>query len=491
MSVVDLADFSGGVNLRDSPEQLSRNETPDARNLTLSTRGAVLLRNGHTNVLALPGGTTNPAFIFYSEALDKWLCGRRSDATHFDIYERPGNLTGSWVSKNSVVVPSVSQDWCGFVDFPGTTPQVVITRMNQAGKLPVTSASGHTATWDGTTYTVRSTEVFGEAIALWQNRVWVAGRDANDAFGNPSRLYYSAVGDPATWSSTGQFLDIREKDASRILALGNAGGALIVFKKRSTYRVTDIAAFQMIDPGVGCVGSRAVTAYGGVLYLVGADSIYACDGVGPLLNIGDKLRPEFGNGQSVAQVIAHLGRVVVFYQNQAAGGVYELVEFYPPSEGEGVAFMLHRFASSGTSDWVSSFALKADTLYAAIQNSDRLFTLFSTTPGADDGVNFTGYIKSPALNLGKLHRLQRVRVYGKSASSATSTKQILTYKDWSSSVSDTFDITTALETADGEEVIDLQALGHAEAFQLEFRVSGGTGTAELDRLTLELTPLAR
>jgi hypothetical protein len=460
MTVVDLARFDGGLNTRDSLEELGRNETPDAVNKTLTTRGAVVVRNGCALAVTLPAGTAS--FLYYSASLDKWYC-----QVGTELYRRPGDLSGSWTDITTVSLTTSAT--VAMVDFQGV---VVIVH-------PVDGVYTH----DGGTgvITSRNVSTVGNSIAVFKNRVWVGG--TTDP-GLRTRIWFSNIGTAVTWTTATDFVDIREKDDQPLTALAGSPGALLVFKQRSAYRITDAAtgAYQTIDGSAGCVGAQATANLNGRVYTWGADGIYSWDGIGPGKNVGDRIRPVYFLGDLAGLVSAEAFEDrIVFAINfgQAPGpDLYEL-------HAEQGWIVKHTLASN---EQVTSLATKGMKLYASTGAS--MYEMFTGTPGSDNSVNYTSNYRTPPLNLGKLHRLQRARVYGKSASSATSTKELRTYKDWGTSVADTFDITSLIESSDGEEAIDLRGLGHAEAFQLEFRCTGGTGTAELDRLLLDLTPLA-
>jgi hypothetical protein len=60
--ILRISDFSGGLNLRDSPQELAPTETPDSLNWTLDQRGALKWRKGCQDQIALPGNTQAAAF---------------------------------------------------------------------------------------------------------------------------------------------------------------------------------------------------------------------------------------------------------------------------------------------------------------------------------------------------------------------------------------------------------------------------------------------
>jgi len=185
MPTIKLADFAGGLNLRDSPTEIAPNETPDALNWTLDTRGAARLRPGAALAATLPGTSNKPAFIFYSAALDQWLCARESGAV-LKLFTRPGDLSGSWTDRGQINASSTRRRRFRR-----------LARRDAAGVLCSAltgSTNGDTRTWDGTTLTTVDAGQ-GWALVVWQNRVWRIGYPVSGASGNPTRLGACKVGD--------------------------------------------------------------------------------------------------------------------------------------------------------------------------------------------------------------------------------------------------------------------------------------------------------
>jgi hypothetical protein len=474
MPLLDLKDFSGGLNVRDSLEALGPSETPDALNMTLTTRGSVRMRNGAVQVATLPSGVGENNFLYYSPILDKWF-HQQGDV----LYVRPGDLSGSWT-----------------IHINPLTGGNNIVAMCDFGTVAVISQLGG-AVWttDGTTATLRTSAVGGSTIAVFKNRVWVSGGQAS--------VFFSNVGDPNTWTTATDFVLIREKDAEYVTAFGgNLAGGLVVFKRRSAYRITDAAtgAYTTIDWDKGCVGPGAVATVKGLAYTWGHDSIYAWDGVSRGVSVADKIRPRFFDNTATEFTFGFV-RAGAFEDRAVFAFPYNdiynnrLLELFPGPRNtieqlpSASWIMEHQLAQSGE-DAITWLAQKGNKLYAAIADGEVMYSLFDPTAiGQDDGTSYTAHFKTTHLTLGKLARLQRCRVYGTALAAGTNTKELRTYKGWQTTVADTFDITTALETSDREEVTDLRSLGHAEAHQLEFRVHSGTGEAQLHRLLVDLTPL--
>lgn len=468
-----IDDFSGGLNLRDSPNQVAPNETSFANNWTLDERGSIVRRKGHTNVVALPGTNFTNADIFYSEALNLWLCARTSAGT-YRLFSRPGDLSGSWTDRGQIASAVTAR--AVFADWPGATPYaIILTNVADA-------TNGGLYTLDSTPTLTKRFATQGVAIAVWQNKVWFATTGA----GFEVRIYFSPVGDPTTWTSS---IDLRDKDASPLTALGVAGGALVAFKKRSTYRINDSSngAYSTIDTAAGCVNPRAVVGLEGRLYAWGVDALYECDGVGRLKNVADKLRPLFTGMPIVAQALVVGG---VYQDRLLFGGTTispvsqnNLVEI-DPRIGWG---MEHAFASVSQNN-LSSLASQTGTLYGAIIDGDNLFSMFTATAGADDGTVFQSQWLTPWMlpNSGMLARLSRLRVQGLIQSGSSAVLELSLRKGWDSSTGDVFDITSALLGSSGlqQRATDLQSLGHSDAFAVLLTAKTATGAVQIRALQL-------
>lgn len=487
MASLVLDDFSGGLNLRDSPNQIALTESPNAYNWAITERGGLKRRNGHTNVVSLPGVAGTKAYIFYSAALDQWLCARETSGAPntLKLFSRPGNLSSVWTDRGTI--NSVVSAAAGFVDFPGATPKVVLcTNVNSGAVKGI-------FTWDGTTLTdlAAGDLVCGDALSLWQNKVFVAGYPTSDANGNPTLLRWCDAGDPTTWTAT-NVQQFRELDAKPLTALGVAGGALVVFKKRSHYRVNDSSSgsFTTLDAAVGCVNARAVVPLRGRLFTWAADGIYECDGVGPADNVGDKLRPIYGDASTDTTTICggvfedHVIFAGTFGATSFAGVSGQIIDYSPSLR----AAVLHTFASTSQNE-LTSFASKEAVLYAAIVDGDDLFSMFTATPGADDGSNFTAGWKTPWLlpNSGQLARLHRLRLQGLVATGFSGTMNVEVDKDWAAIGSGlSYDISTGLVAVgtEAQKAVDIQSLGHGYAFALAIAIGAGTGAASIRALQL-------
>lgn len=489
MGQVVLSDFSGGLNTRDSPNELAPNETPNASNFTLDTRGALRWRNGCSAGVTLPGvaSANDPAHIFYSGALGLWLCVRRSAGTTYTLYTRPADLSGSWTSRGTVITATAAADLVvSFADWSGTTNYVVI-----ALSVGANSSASYT---DGATVTAIGT-VTGNAVAVWQNRVWIAGAKTSTL---QTRLYASKIGDPTTWAAPdGITVDLRDKDGERLTGLGLAGGALIVFKQRSAYRVSDSAtgSYATIDSSAGSQGPLAVVPSRGRLYTWGHDGLYEWDGVGPGRNVGDKARPSFVTAAALVGGVPLLcggqleDRLLFAFPISLSGTNDKLLEFDP------IHGWLMRHALMFTGSSVCSFARKDTTLYAAAPdvNGNVIFPVFDTTPGSDNGTGPTAgnLYRTPWIHpaKGRLARIVRAQIEGLLVTAGTNTLTLNVYTDWDFSAATlSFDISADLRGGDSSDQVEtsvLWSLGHSRSFCFEFVASTATGAAQINSLAFD------
>ena len=99
---------------------------------------------------------------------------------------------------------------------------------------------------------------------------------------HPSRVYWSNVGDPGTWTST-NYVDFRLSDGDIVQAIAPMGLNLIIFKRRSTgifYTQTNttsgvatLGPLTQINTDIGCAGPLAWDALpDGTLVVLGWDN---------------------------------------------------------------------------------------------------------------------------------------------------------------------------------------------------------------------------
>ena len=133
----------------------------------------------------------------------------------------------------------------------------------------------------------------GRVATPHANRLWVAGVNAS-----PSRLYYSAYGDPETWSGEDAgAIDVDSEDGDRIVGLASYKGALLVFKgpyRGSIHAVTGTAptgtdsfSRRLLNRGIALQTHNSIVPVGDDLWFMsdqGIHSIQATERFGDFAN---------------------------------------------------------------------------------------------------------------------------------------------------------------------------------------------------------------
>lgn len=276
-----VADFSGGLNLRDAPTELAENESQDCMNITLDENGGLMKRLGLTRLNtggAMPGVASNE---YYSPSLQ---------VTILQI--------GATLYKTA--------DFITFTAFKTLSTSNIATFTDFQGQLVYCHQDDGVFTYDGTTNTNRSATIKGTCIASWQNKVFVAGDPAK-----PSLVTCSATGDATGWTVGAAGCaqnQLREKDDTVITALGVGQGedisgrpGLLAFKGESAYRINDSAtlAYTTVDGSAGAAGPFAVQTLGGVTVTFCKKGMFTIDpgGTTDMKSVADKLQPLFNSSQ--------------------------------------------------------------------------------------------------------------------------------------------------------------------------------------------------
>jgi hypothetical protein len=389
--------FEGGLNLRDSYNEVAPSELTDGTNFTLDERGVASKRNDCPTTAALAGASTPPGAVtafFFSISLNLFIC-----QVGTTLYKAaPG--AGSWTSFNTVSTSAV----CAFVDF---NKELVYTHL----------ADG-VFSYDGTTNTLRNAGIHGSCIAAWQNKVFVSG-----ALDTPDRIFWCAIGDSHTWAGTLDSNSMREKDGKTVTALFGGSG-LLAFKEDSTYRINDstTGAYQTIDWNTGCVGPLAVCGSDEGIYVWGLDGLYRGSGLGSFVLVGDKLRPRFisANVNSTTKPLisaAYLNGRVYFAFPRTSATIPDAILEYNPRVG----WTMEAYLNARVGPFVhypSSTGIPSVSFASASATIKDLYT--STTRTGFSGTLTTGYVEPFGGRLGRLTRLTP-QVFGTAGTAMTIT----------------------------------------------------------------------
>ncbi len=255
--------FKGGLNIRDFWHTIKDDELTLANNIRLDEGGVVRRRGGWAKYTSAAVGTS----------------GNLIGVTQ-GTFVSGGTETRYVIATDGVKVfyftGSVWTDITGgTVMAPAATTLVSFQQM--AGLLIGFDGLNAAWTWDGAAGSIAllgGTPPIGNIGIVWQNRLFFAGVPTAR-----SRLYYSAIGDPATWGASA-YIDIPSPyDGDDITGLGILFGNLIIFKRNSIYIIQGDAPENFVvsktNAAVGCVSPYSVIAVENLIYFVSDKGLYA------------------------------------------------------------------------------------------------------------------------------------------------------------------------------------------------------------------------
>jgi hypothetical protein len=260
-----ISDFRGGLNTKDGPFDLESNEAQDLMNVTLSRRGILSERTGKAR---FDTGGAPPAVVNH---MRNWLPSggtrRLFCSIDGDIYY----LSTGGVLSARVFDGTAASTWCFEASQDGTSTSKLWCLNGVDAPQKIDTAGAATA-W-------ANSPPNGTMLRLWKNRICIAGVAAT-----PYRLFFSDIGNPESPAATygTNWVDIRtaEEDTDPITWLEVLGDYLIVFKKNSTWAVTDPTSFDNRRiGGVGCEDRFMSAAVKGRSYFFNRQGVWSTDGI--------------------------------------------------------------------------------------------------------------------------------------------------------------------------------------------------------------------
>jgi hypothetical protein len=415
-----VKNFTGGLNLRDSPSEIADNETPSCENITINARGGVVKRLGLKR-LGAAGGTNAPTLpmvnIFYWQSAGKFV-----------VQDQLIIKTTTDFTNYTTIYTMSSLKICTFVDF--------------LGKLVMAIPSDGIVIWDGATATMAHkghfvgttwtddgpTTIRPTGIAAWQNKVWVI---------QGPTFYASQQGDPTKWAEAADTNTVYEKDSLPLTAIGGGQGmdisgrsGLLIFKADSTYRINESRS-TVIDPSTssptvlfgtystlhnraGAAGPLAVTtAATGQVCFICQRGIFITDGVNAPIYASEKLEPFFTDDElNYAPNAVRMWSAgtfedrVVFSVTRGSSTSNNYTLEYRPSQGWIVP---HSFGCTAYTENLSN----QKSLYGLSSTFSKVFDVFKT--GADDGAAITARWQSRWFEpfAGYKFRMRQMRLTGR------------------------------------------------------------------------------
>lgn len=221
---IKLGPFVGGLNTFSDPTAIDNVELAECVNFDMYPDGTLVNRPPINDIgvtLALPGGgTLRPIGWYVSSAGAPALIASDNVST---TYYFNGTTWVAITNTFAAVAMAQYRDKAWLVAPPGSA--------NPGGK------------WDPTSgFVAVPTMPKGRCIAVQKEKLWIG--PGKYVTSNGSRVYFSATGDPDTW--TGDFISVSTGDGQNVIDLMVYFQDLLIFKNNSTYRFS-----YDIDPALG------------------------------------------------------------------------------------------------------------------------------------------------------------------------------------------------------------------------------------------------
>ncbi len=210
-----IGPFSGGLNNVSDPSAIADTELAECINMELDLNGSLAAR---------------PPFVANSGPSSSHVRAIGNAIFGTESYIIFANASGVWGQKLSDGT---------FVTITSTACNPICC-IQYANKVWIVSSPGSSASggsWDGTTFTAVSSMPKGGAVIMYKERMYIVpGYYATGS--NTSRLYYSAIADPSSWTTASDFFDISPGDGQRLMDLAIYNNNLMIFKEDSTWALS-------------------------------------------------------------------------------------------------------------------------------------------------------------------------------------------------------------------------------------------------------------
>lgn len=243
---LDITDFSGGLNTYQSPLRIAPNQAQKAQNVILDQTGSVDRRQGATRVNStnIGGGISDVNSMYQLE---------QSGGTKYCV---------AFSSTNGYYSTDACQTFTSFVS--------TLTRNNDVNCAPYNDNlfcvnNQYNFYFQGTASIIVSAMPANmKYIRVHRNRCWASGGSAN-----PSRLFYSVIGNCLTWNTGTDYIDLATNDGDVITGIGQTlFDMLPIYKNYSTWALkgVDNNSFVLVNisKDTGAKNHRSIHSLGAV-----------------------------------------------------------------------------------------------------------------------------------------------------------------------------------------------------------------------------------
>ena len=273
-----FGDFSGGLNTSVNGLLIQENESPSLQNVVLDQTGGITRREGYIKrnaSSAIGGGSQDVNAVYQLE---------QSDGDRYCV---------AFSSTTGYSSTDACQTFSAFVSSLTLNNDV---NCDSAEDALFCVNGQYNMKFDGsndTSFTSNPSSL--KYIRVHRNYCFASGNSTN-----PSRLYWSNLGDCDTWAATTDFVDVAPNDGDVVVGIGEPiFDMLPIYKKFSTWVLKGNSSLNFelvnVNKAIGAVNHRAIRNFNNVQLFdsVGANGgqpgIYGFNGI-VVKNYSDKLR---------------------------------------------------------------------------------------------------------------------------------------------------------------------------------------------------------
>lgn len=216
---IPFTEFGGGLNNTQSATEIADNELSELLNFEFTASDHLMARHGFVKYNISPDFSSRVTSIF------NFITA--ADVSHIVL------TTGSSLYKNTAGVFSSIK---GALTLPSDTYWQWKTFNNLAIGVNQDIVGDDTIKWSGTGNAavlaltgIAGTPVGAYTLEVFNSRLWMVFSS------HPNRLYYSTLGDPEDWSTSGGFIEIGYNDGDRIEGIIAHRKKLFILKRLRTY----------------------------------------------------------------------------------------------------------------------------------------------------------------------------------------------------------------------------------------------------------------
>lgn len=399
-------DIGLGINTRADLYELRPGESSSASNIVPASRGQAIMRRDGLTVF----NNLSPAVGLPIQTICEWpLRDKLVISQGNDIYWTTRLPGGAW-TKIFDTAAAGNFPWCFELAKSGSGAEL----------LWMVNGRDPPQHWDGvaaatTAWPVGIPPVGCTFLRLWKNRMVMGGDPLA-----PERLYYSSVGNPALPNPL-NFIDLRSSyDDNDVLTWSELiGDNLLIFKKNSTWLIYDINTFANRRLGFpGCPATQLSANLNGVVYFIGAGSLWVTDGVVDPKPVDAKVEigylPSHVDTKSICLVADSIEQRLIFIK---AFNNPDVWLYYPPNSFNNPRDEPTWWLTTTTNSLrAPATAVMSELSVGGILTPSLITGTFSgsiyrmfTNPTDDDGVPIVGGWSSGVIQFSELEKLERLR----------------------------------------------------------------------------------